>query len=68
MVPTAFTRDGEFQVNSKGQLVTKEGYPVMGEAGPINLDLSQSRADVHFRHRRRQPGRGAEGQIENHRV
>jgi flagellar basal body rod protein FlgG len=37
---TAFTRDGEFQVTSKGQLVTKEGYPVEGENGPITLDLS----------------------------
>ncbi len=34
------TRDGEFQVNAKGQLVTKEGYTVLGEAGPINLDLA----------------------------
>jgi flagellar basal-body rod protein FlgG len=32
------TRDGEFQVTSRGQLVTKEGYLVMGEAGPIQLD------------------------------
>jgi flagellar basal body rod protein FlgG len=35
---TAFTRDGEFQVNAKGVLVTKEGYVVKGEAGPIILD------------------------------
>jgi flagellar basal body rod protein FlgG len=31
------TRDGEFQVNSKAQLVTKEGYPVLGSGGPIQL-------------------------------
>jgi flagellar basal-body rod protein FlgG len=37
---TVYTRDGEFQTNSKGQLVTKEGYTVMGEAGPINLDTT----------------------------
>src|SRR5271157_5597007 len=36
---TAVTRDGEFQVNSRGQLVTKEGYTVMGQAGPIQLDI-----------------------------
>jgi flagellar basal-body rod protein FlgG len=30
---TAVTRDGEFRVNSHGQLVTKEGYTVMGEGG-----------------------------------
>jgi flagellar basal-body rod protein FlgG len=36
----ANTRDGEFQVSSTGQLVTKEGFTVMGEAGPIQLDPS----------------------------
>jgi len=38
----AVTRDGEFQVNAHGQLVTKEGYAVMGEQGPIQLDPSIS--------------------------
>src|ERR1700683_5621859 len=32
---TVYTRDGEFQVTSKGQLVTKDGYPVLGTSGPI---------------------------------
>ena len=36
---TAFTRDGEFQVTSKGEIVTKEGYPVEGDSGPITLNL-----------------------------
>ena len=27
---TAYTRDGEFQLNSQGQLTTKQGYPVIG--------------------------------------
>jgi len=36
----AFTRDGEFQVNAHGQLVTKEGYLVMSDSGPIQLDLN----------------------------
>jgi flagellar basal-body rod protein FlgG len=35
---TALTRDGEFQVNSKGELVTKESYPVMGTGGAIRLN------------------------------
>ena len=35
---TGYTRDGEFQVNSQGQLVTNEGYPVMGQGGPIQLN------------------------------
>ena len=41
---TAMTRDGEFQVNSKGQLVTKEGYPVMGDSGAIQLDIHSGSA------------------------
>jgi flagellar basal-body rod protein FlgG len=30
-----YTRDGAFTLDSGGRLVTKEGYPVMGENGPI---------------------------------
>ena len=36
----AYTRDGEFHLDAQGQLVTKEGYRVMGEGGPIVLDLN----------------------------
>ncbi len=36
---TAVTRDGEFRVNSHGQLVTKESYIVKGQNGPIQLDV-----------------------------
>lgn len=35
---SAFTRSGEFAISPQGQLVTKQGYPVLGEAGPIQLD------------------------------
>jgi flagellar basal body rod protein FlgG len=35
---TGYTRDGEFQVNSQGQLTTKEGYPVLGQGGPIQVN------------------------------
>jgi flagellar basal-body rod protein FlgF len=35
---TAYTRDGEFHLNTSGQLVTKQGFPVLGENGPIQLD------------------------------
>ena len=34
----AYTRDGEFQLNAKGQLVTKEGYPVLSDSGPVQFD------------------------------
>jgi len=37
---TAFTRDGEFHLNSSGQLTTKQGYLVLGDAGPVQLDLN----------------------------
>jgi flagellar basal-body rod protein FlgG len=39
---TAVTRDGEFQVNASGRLVTKEGYLVKGKLGPIQLDVHNS--------------------------
>jgi flagellar basal body rod protein FlgG len=40
---TGLTRDGEFQVNAQGQLITKQGYPVQGEGGgAIQLDLNNS--------------------------
>jgi len=35
---SAFTRDGEFHPNAQGQLVTKQGFPVQGLSGPIQLD------------------------------
>jgi flagellar basal-body rod protein FlgG len=34
----AYTRDGEFQLNAQGQLVTKQGYLVQGDAGPLQFD------------------------------
>ncbi|HEV2692292.1 MAG TPA: flagellar hook-basal body protein [Verrucomicrobiae bacterium] len=34
----AYTRDGEFKLNSQGQLITKSGYTVMGSAGPLQFD------------------------------
>nr|WP_307991063.1 flagellar basal-body rod protein FlgF [uncultured Niameybacter sp.] len=33
----AYTRDGKFSINSEGNLVTKEGYAVLGENGPIEI-------------------------------
>jgi flagellar basal body rod protein FlgG len=37
---TAYTRDGEFHINSSGQLVTKQGFPVIGDTGPIQIDTN----------------------------
>lgn len=36
----AYTRDGQFGLNSTGQLVTKDGYLVMGDGGPIQIDVN----------------------------
>ncbi|WP_085316795.1 flagellar basal-body rod protein FlgF [Derxia lacustris] len=33
----AYTRDGRFEIDSNGQLVTREGLPVLGEGGPITV-------------------------------
>jgi len=37
---TAYTRDGEFQLNAQGQLTTKQGYLVLGDGGPIQFDVN----------------------------
>jgi flagellar basal body rod protein FlgG len=34
----AFSRDGELQFNAQGQLVTKQGYTVLGDGGPLQMD------------------------------
>lgn len=39
---TAYTRDGEFHTNATGQMVTKEGFQVIGDGGPIQLDPANS--------------------------
>lgn len=39
---TMYTRDGSFQMNSEGYLVTKDGDYVLGENGPIQLPANVS--------------------------
>ena len=36
----AYTRDGRFSLDDQGQVVTRNGDPVMGDGGPITLDPS----------------------------
>lgn len=38
----AYTRDGQFGISATGQLVNKDGHVVMGEGGPIQIDLTNS--------------------------
>lgn len=39
---TTYTRDGEFAVNSQGQLVTKQGYAVVSSGGALTFDPNNS--------------------------
>jgi len=34
----AYTRDGQFHVSPQGQLVTKQGYSVLSDSGPLQFD------------------------------
>ena len=37
---SAYTRNGQFKLSPQGQLVTHQGYPVLGESGPIQKDVN----------------------------
>jgi flagellar basal body rod protein FlgG len=39
---TAYTRDGEFELNNQGRLTTKQGYPVASTGGTLTFDPSNS--------------------------
>jgi flagellar basal-body rod protein FlgF len=39
---TRFTRDGAFEINARGQLVTQGGLQVVGENGPITVSANES--------------------------
>lgn len=41
-----YTKDGSFVLNSFNQLVTKAGYPVLGENGPITLEPGEFSVDA----------------------
>lgn len=43
---TMYTRDGSFQMNSEGYLVTKDGDFVLGENGPIQLPVTIDKLSV----------------------
>ena len=38
---TLYTRDGEFKIDSTGQLVTKQGYAVLSDGGAIQFDMNK---------------------------
>lgn len=33
-----YTRDGQFRLDAQGQLITSQGFPVLGEGGPIRVN------------------------------
>jgi flagellar basal body rod protein FlgG len=35
---TGYTRDGEFQLNSQGRLITKQGFPVLANGGSMTFN------------------------------
>lgn len=41
-----YTRHGRFQLDAAGQLVTGTGYPVQGQAGPINIPTNSGRISI----------------------
>jgi flagellar basal-body rod protein FlgF len=41
-----YTRNGSLQINSTGQLVTSDGYPVLGDGGPITVQPNDSQIQI----------------------
>ena len=41
-----YTRNGALQINASGQLVTSDGNPVLGEAGPITFQPNDNQVSI----------------------
>jgi flagellar basal-body rod protein FlgF len=41
-----YTRNGSFQLNATGQLVTTDGYQVMGDSGPISMQPNDHQVSI----------------------
>ena len=41
-----YTRNGTFAINSNRELVTQEGFPVLGEGGPITIQNEAGRVQI----------------------
>ena len=54
-----YTRNGAFEVNAQGALVTSDGYPVIGDGGPSNLGIRGKVKLVTFADPRRLTNDGA---------
>ena len=41
-----YTRNGSFQINADGELVTSDGYQVLGDGGPIKLQRTDRQVQI----------------------
>ena len=41
-----YTRNGEFDINAQGQLVTSDGFPVVGQDGPITFTTEDTNITI----------------------
>ncbi|MGA2566034.1 MAG: flagellar basal-body rod protein FlgF [Pseudolabrys sp.] len=41
-----YTRNGALQINTSGQLVTSDGFPVLGDGGPITLQANDRQVQI----------------------
>ena len=41
-----YTRNGSLQINATGQLVTSDGFPVLGDGGPITLQPTDRQVQI----------------------
>ena len=41
-----YTRNGSLQVSANGQIVTSDGYPVLGDGGPITLQPNDRQVSI----------------------
>jgi len=41
-----YTRNGSLKINATGQLVTSDGYPVLGDGGPITLQQNDQQVSI----------------------
>ena len=41
-----YTRNGSMQINATGQLVTSDGFPVLGDGGPITLQSNDRQVSI----------------------
>jgi len=41
-----YTRNGSLQINATGQLVTSDGFPVLGDGGPITLQSTDRQVQI----------------------